>query len=73
MGELLSADATGDSSESSLASVLVLGSYRRQFPGGCLPLVVEARGVVGRDVGVDRGPRFPGPTIPLWRRGFCEH
>ena len=73
-GELLRADAiglssgrsaAGDSSEPSSTSVLILRLCRRRFFGSYLPLVVEARGVMGRDVGVDRGPRFAGPTASI--------
>ena len=70
MGISFRRHATGESSEVPYASVLVLGAYRFHFLGGYLALIGGICGVVGQDVGVSRGPRFPGPTIPLWRRGF---
>ncbi len=60
----------GEPSEAPYTSVLVLGASRLYFLGGYLALTDGTCGVVGQDVGVSRGPRFPGPTIPLWRRGF---
>ncbi len=63
-------DARSESSEASYVSVLALGAFQFYFLGGYFLLTGGARGDVGQDVGVRSGPRFPGPTIPLWRRGF---
>ena len=62
--------ATGESSEVPYASVLVMGAYQFHLPGGYFALAGGVRGDMGQNVDVERGPRFPGPTIPLWRRGF---